>query len=153
MSMGVFFHIRLYIMAITPSNQLAVAVRSFVFLGLALHRSALFLHHCPHCSLEHFLQALASQCAALDVFAFQLVLNHCLRCLLCDRSCLRVLCVASGLLPQIHLVSHEDLDGSRHNSLDLRIPLSLSCRTFLRALVKEEGSMTEKAMRKTSVPG
>lgn len=153
MSMGVCFHIRLYIMAITPSNQLAVAVRSFIFLGLALHRSAFLLHHCSNCSLEHFLQPLSGQSTAFDVFALELVLNHCLSCLLGDRSCLRILCVASGLFPQIHLIPHEDLDSSRDNSLDLRVPLSLKYRTFLRALVKEEGSMTEKAMRKTSVPG
>lgn len=35
----------------------------------------------------------------------------------------------------------------------LRVPLSKSKVTFFLALTKDEGSMTEKAMRKTSVPG
>ena len=37
--------------------------------------------------------------------------------------------------------------------LNFRIPLNTRFSTFLRALVKDEGSMTEKAMRKISVPG
>jgi hypothetical protein len=59
-----------------------------------------------------------------------------------------------GISTQIDFVADKEYIGSRDALHDLRIPLrSKPDDTFLRALRKESGRVTEKTIKKTSVPG
>lgn len=117
------------------------------------HGLHLLLQDHAHGLVEDGLEALLRERAALHVLAFELVLDDLPCGFLHDGGVLGVFFHHGELVPQIDLVAHEDLRHVPDVLLQFGIPLYRVLGTFLRALTKEEGSMTEKTMRKTSQLG
>lgn len=129
---------------VKTSDQLALAARAFALLHWLLHAVALLLlDHRPHRLLEHFPQALSRQRAALEVLASHLVLDQRLGGLAGDRGRLGVLGALGLALPEVSLVADEDLDCSRHDGLDFRVPLSVGS-FYLFASIGERGGLDDR---------
>lgn len=135
------------------SDQGASALLLILHLLLPGHGLDLLGEDGLHGLVEHVLQALLGEGAALHVLAPQLLLDDLAGVLTRDGRILGVLGLAGVLLPLIDFVAHEDLRHVSDNILQLRVPLHNKPSTFLTALVKEAGSTTEKMMRKTSALG
>lgn len=106
-----------------------------------------------HGFIEDVFEAFLREGTAFHILALELLLDYLTGCLSHYRGLFRVLLVDRVLLPQVDLVTHEDLGHVAHVLLQLRIPLNITIATLLRALTKDEGSTTEKTMRKTSQLG
>lgn len=117
---------------------------------LFYHWFHFFLEDYPHCFIEHCFQTILSQSTALHILAFKLLLNYFSCSFSHYRSLLRIFFHDCVLVSQISFISHKNLWNIANILLQLRIPLYYDWCTFLRAFTKEEGSMTEKMMRKTS---
>jgi hypothetical protein len=90
---------------------------------------------------------------ALHILALELLLDDLPSSLAHDRRLLGVLLQQGILITQVDLVADEDFRHVANVLLQLRVPLNQRGSTFLRALTKEEGSITEKTIRKTSQLG
>ena len=108
------------------------------------------MNHYTHSLVKNGLEAFLCQSTAFHVLALELLLDDLAGRLTQNRGLFWVLLVHSVLFPQIDLVTDEDLRDVSHVFLQFGVPLSRGFITFLRALTKEEGSTTEKTMRKTS---
>ena len=106
-----------------------------------------------HSLIENTFKAFLGQSTAFHVFALELFLNDFPGCFFHDGSLLGVFLVHGKFLSQVDLVANKDLGDVADILLELGVPLSRLIVTFLRALTKEEGSTTEKTMRKTSQLG
>ena len=132
----------------TSSDQVALVLP---FLFLLLHLGHLVADRHPHYLVEHFVQALPRQRTALQVLgAVVLFLDDLAGVFLPDGGLLGVLYLLEVLLAEVDFVADEDLEGIGGGLVEFGQPLRLILFTFLRALTKESGSITEKTMRKTS---
>jgi hypothetical protein len=119
---------------------------------LFLHGLDLLGQHSLHGLIKDVLEAFLSQGTALHVFRLHLLCHSCCICLQNGS----VLCVFTSLgifLSLINLISHKNLRNVANDALEFGIPLNRTVITFLVALMKEEGSTTEKTMRKISAFG
>ena len=133
---------------------MTIAVRSLVFRHTLLVFWLSFpADHCSHWLLENFFKPLTSQSTAFQVLALHIAFNHCFGCFFANWCCFWIFRIFSIRLTKIDFVAYKNFDCSWNNLLDFRIPLNKVSCTFLRALAKVDGYMTEKAMRKISVPG
>ena len=114
------------------------------------HGFHLLLEDYPHGFVEDRFESFLSEGAALHVLAFELLLYDFSGSFFHDWGFFGVFFHHSILISQIYLVSHKNLRHVAHIFLQLGVPLYYKEFTFLRALTKEEGSMTEKMTRKTS---
>ena len=106
-----------------------------------------------HGFVEDGLQAVLGQGAALHVLALELFLNNLPGAFLQNGLLLGIFLQNLVFLPQVDLVSHKNFRYVSYVLSQLRIPLYGRDVTFLRALTKDEGSTTEKTIRKTSQLG
>jgi hypothetical protein len=106
-----------------------------------------------HGLVEDGLEPLLGERAALHVLALELLLYDLTCRLLHDGSLFGVLLDQEVLIAQVDLVADKDLGDVADVLLQLGIPLRGESSTFLRAFSKDEGSITEKTMRKMSQLG
>lgn len=106
-----------------------------------------------HGLVEDSLQALLRQGTALHVLALEFFFDDLAGSLAHDRCILRVLFHDRVFIAKVDFVPDENFWHVSHVFLQLWVPLDGYGCTFLRALMKEDGSMTEKTIRKTSQLG
>ena len=108
------------------------------------------LHQCHFgCQGEYLSHPLTRQSTALPVLRIQLFLHISFYL----PGCQLYFSCEIGRRSQIGFGPHEKYFGFWNCSFDLSVPLNKGTNTTFFALTKEEGSTTEKAMRKTSVLG
>lgn len=146
------FHIIIYIIR-QESNQLTIATRTVVFTHLLTFWLITVTKDSTYRLLKYLLQSFTGKSTALKIFALQLTLYDSLCSFFGDRCWFWIFCIFAGRLSQIDFIAHKYFDSWRNYILDLREPLHKLNVTFFLALVKDEGYTTEKAIRKTSVPG
>lgn len=134
---------------------MAIARRSFIFrkLLLTLIPPWPLLHYWTNRLLENLFQTFPSQSTTFEIFAFYFILENHFCCLFGNWSAFWIFGVFSRLISQIYLIPNKYFHCVRHNIFYLREPLNQIDCTFFLALVKDEGYITENAIRKTSVPG
>jgi hypothetical protein len=151
------FHINkliLYQFIKITSNQLAGTSRALVFLQRFFTTlTSLLFDHCPNWFFKDLFKALSCECAAFHILAFQFIFNDTLCSFSGNRSCLWVFGIFGGLVSKINLVSYKNFYCRGNNVLNFWIPLHKPFFTFFLAFENDDGSTTEKAIRKTSVPG
>jgi hypothetical protein len=128
------------------SDQVAAGGLLFLF----HHGFCFLLQNYPHGLVEDGLEAVLGQSTAFHVFAFELFFDHLPRCLFHHWCVFGVFLHLQILVAQVDLVAHEYLWHVTDVLLQFGVPLIRRKLTFLRALTKEDGSITENMMRKTS---
>jgi hypothetical protein len=114
------------------------------------HWLYLFLNHHSHRLVKDILQSILCQSTTLHIFALKFLLYQLSCCLFHNRCFLWIFLYYRIFVSQINLISDKYFRNIPYVFLQLWVPLNRWFITFFRALIKEDGSITEKTMRKTS---
>ena len=94
-----------------------------------------------------------SEGTAFHILAFELILDDLAGCFFHYWCIFWVFLGKGEFVSQIDFIAHKDLWHVPHVLLKFWVPLNDKILTFFLALTNEDGSMTEKTMRKTSQLG